>query len=251
MSLISWKNYVDDGTITTTFGTNILSQNNLKTRQIGDIYRQDLDASPLGTGTHIKVDFGSAKETKIVCALNHNQAGAAYSLRFGTTSGATDVGSVAGTFAAATSYDANNDMLYLSTPYTARYFTMVITPVVPGGLVDMGRLWIDNGFVPNIGMDFGMGVIDRSTKTKSRGGSTYSAPRQILRKLDVNAIGRSTADFIGTSADFDSLLTMDLACGVSSEIVVLPMTDSQHNLNRMGVYGTISSNGPIHVQNKG
>ena len=110
---------------------------------------------------------------------------------------------------------------------------------------------MDDAWDYNNLMDFNMGVVDRSTKTKSRGGSTYSSARQKLRRLDIVARGKTTADFIGTSSDFDSFLTMDLAVGESGEIVCLPLTDTEHNRNRVGVYGTISNNNPIKIMDKG
>ena len=255
MAVISWDNYVDDATVTSSStgataspitATETISEQKLLTRQIGDVMRWTFTASD---SFWIDFDLGSAKATNLFCVLNHTMQGLAYTVKFGTTQGASDVATESGTFAAATSYDANNDMLSF-TDHTARWVRLTVT--ITGALIlSIGRIWIDDAWTTNVGMDFNMGVVDRSTKTKSRGGSAYVSSRQKLRKMDVNAIGRTTADFIGTSSDFDSFLTMDLAVGESGEIVCLPLTDSAHNRNRLGIYGTISNNGPIQVKDKG
>ena len=250
MAVIRWDNYVDDSTITLGGGhSEILSRNNLKTRQIGDITRIDTTLNSPLLNLNFRFDLGSAKDTNLVCILNHNMQGLAGFVLFGTTPGGQDVGVEAFTLWAGSTYDAPNEMLYFSTTYTARYVTVQFN--TPNQICDIGRIWFDDAWSYNNLMDFNIGVIDRSTKSKSRGGSTYSSSRQKLRKLDIVARGRSDADFIGTSADFDSFLTMDLAVGESGEIVCLPLTDTEHNRNRMGVYGTIVNNNPIRVLDKG
>lgn len=252
MAVISWDNYVDDATVTSTgaSGTEVLSDQNLKTRQVGDIMRWSFTGA---STLYLSFDLGSAKATNLVCLINHNLAGLAYTINFGTTAGASDVGQETGTFwNGGTSYDPTNDMLYFSSTYTARYVRIAVT--ITGAMIaDVGRVWLDNAWSTNVSMDFSLGPMDRSTKTKSRGGSTYASRRQILRKLDIKAIGKSTTDFIGDASDSDlkSFLTMDLAVGTHGEIVCLPLTDSQLNKQRLGVYGTISSNSPIRVISKG
>lgn len=251
MAVISWENYVDNSTITeSSSGDPILPLDNLKTRQLGDVFRFDTTTTSPSVSLSIDFDLGSAKTTNLICILNHNVAGLGYEIEFSSSPGLGDVGSETGTLWGGSDYDAPNDMLYFSTAYTARYVTINITK--PNKIVDIGRIWMDNAWSTNVGMDFGMGIKDRSTMTKSRGGDTYVDQRQILRTMNVNAIGRTTADFIGTTSDFDSFLTMDLACGQGSgEIICLPLTDSQHNMNRLGIYGTISNNGAIEVRDKG
>jgi hypothetical protein len=250
MAVISWSNYVDDSTIVNNSdGSEALSVQNLKTRQIGDIFRQTL----VGSGNVIvDFDLGSAQATDLICILNHTMGGYAYTIDFGTSSGASDVGSETGTLWSGTAYDSKNEMLYLSAGYTARYVRIAVA--IPGAeSVSVGRCWLDSAWSYTNSMDFSLGVIDRSTKTKSRAGSTYVSDRQKLRKLDIRAYGRDNDDFYGDSSDplMKSFETMDLAVGVSGEIVCIPMHANQHERQRTGVYGTISRSNPIQVKDKG
>jgi hypothetical protein len=162
------------------------------------------------------------------------------------------VGQETGTLWSGTTYDADNELLYLSTGYTARYVRIAIA-IEAAGSFDVGRVWLAEAWDYKNKMDFSMGIIDRSTKTKSRGGSTYVSDRQKLRKLDIRAYGNSSNDFYGDSADtdFKSWLTVDMAVGQSGEIICIPMTANQHERQRTGVYGTISKNNPSRVMDKG
>lgn len=252
MAVISWDNYVDDATVTSTgaSGTEVISDQKLKNRQVGDIMRWSFTTS---STLYLSFDLGSAKATNMVCVINHTLAGLAYVINFGTTAGASDVGQETGTFwNGGTTYDPKNDMLHFASTYTARYVRIAVT-ITAAMLADVGRVWMDSAWSTNVSLDFALGTIDRSTKTKSRGGSTYASKRQILRTLDIKAIGRSDTDFIGISSDADlkSFLTMDLAIGQHGEVVCLPLTDSQLNKQRFGVYGTISQNNPIRVLDRG
>ena len=234
MALISWDNYVDDSTVSWDWsstespkvddGTQVLSAQKLKTRQIGDIAR--FNSSGPGTWL-LYFDLGSSKPVNFVGVLNHTAAGLNGAVRFSDIASAGfEVGLENFTYQSATSYDAKNEMLYFSTPYTARYITVTITTT--GGNLDVGRVWIDSAFSTNVSMDFSMGIVDRSTKTKSRGGSTYASKRQILRKMDVSAIGKSTADFIGTSSNLDSLLTME---GYHQILIIVYSIHLQHQMH--------------------
>lgn len=260
MAIISWENYVDDSTITNNSAlespvnsTEALTVENLKTRQIGKVFRQTFTAitSPLDELV-IDFDLGSAKATDLIGILNHNMGGYAYTISFGTSSGASDVGQETGTLWSGTSYDSPNELLYLASAYTAQYVRIAVA--IPAATsVDIGRVWLDSAWSYKNKMDFSLGIIDRSTKTKSRGGSTYVSDRQKLRQLDVRAYGNSNDDFYGDSADsdFKSWLTIDQAVGQSGEVICIPMTANQHERQRTGVYGTISKNNPMRVQDKG
>jgi hypothetical protein len=249
MAVISWDNYVDDSTIVNNSdGTETLTVQNLKTRQIGDVFRQTF----AGAGNVIvDFDLGSAKATDLICILNHTMAGYTYTISFGTTTGASDVGSETGTLWTGTAYDTRNEMLYLASAHTARYVRVAVA--IPGAeSIDVGRIWLDSAWGYSSSMDFSIGVIDRGSKTKSRGGDSYTADRQKLRKLDMRAYGLNNDDFYGNSSDplMKSFLTMDLAVGETGEIVCIPLHANQHEKQRSGVYGTISKNNPIRVKDK-
>ncbi len=258
MSVISWDNYVDDATILNSSAvtspltsSEVLSVQNLKTRQVGDIFRQNflIAGSPLPS-LIIDFDLGSSKLTDLIAIINHNMQSLAYTIDFGTTSGASDVGTETGTFWQGTADDPLWEVLYLASGHTARYVRITVT-ITATGTYDIGRVWFDEAWSTNVSMDFSLAVVDRSTKSKSRGGSTYASARQILRQLHIRAFGLKDADFMGTSSDFDSFLSMDLAVGTHGEMILLPLTDTQINRQRLGVYGTIANNQPIRVLDKG
>jgi hypothetical protein len=253
MAVISWDNYVDDATITNnSSGSNVLAATKLQTRQIGDVFRQTITLTSPLSWIILDFDLGSAKATDLICILNHNMQGYAYTISFGSSSGGAEVGTSSGTLWTGTAYDAGNDMIYLSSAYTARYVRIAVK-IPAAKTVDIGRVWLDSAWSFGAAMDFSMGVIDRSTKTKSRGGSSYVSDRQKLRNLDCRAVITSSNDLYGSSSDtlMKSFLTMDLAVGQSGEIVCIPMIANQHERQRTGVYGTISRNNPIRVVDKG
>ena len=259
MAVISWNNYVDDATIVNKSAlespaksVQVLTPENLKTRQIGQVFRQTISLTSPLSSIILDFDLGSSKTTDLIGILNHNMQGYAYTISFGTSSGGSQVATETGTLWTGTAYDAPNDLIYLSTARTARYVRLKV--VIPAAkTIDIGRVWLDSAWAYKNLFDFSVGTVDRSTKTKSRGGSTYVSPRQILRALNIRAHGSSNDDFYGSSSDalMKSWLTMDMAVGESGEIVVLPMHANQHERQRTGVYGTISRNGPIRVIDKG
>jgi len=253
MAVISWDNYVDDATVTnSSAGSEILTENNVKTRQIGQVFRQSVTLTSPLSSIILDFDLGSALATDLICVLNHNMQGYTYTISFGTSPGGSQVGTETGTFWTGTAYDAPNDLIYLSATKTARYVRLAVK-IPATKVIDIGRVWLDNAWEYKNAMDFSIGTLDRSTKTKSRGGSTYASSRQILRTLQNRAHGTSNDDLYGSSSDalMRSFLTMDMAVGESGEIVCIPMTANQHERQRTGVYGTISRNSPIRVIDKG
>ena len=254
MAIISWSNYVDDSTITNntslTNSSEDLTVENLKTRQIGQVFRQTFTST--SQTLIIDFDLGSAKATDLICILNHNMGGYSYTVDFGTSEGDDSVGTSSGTFWVGTDYDAPNELIYLTTALTARYVRLSVT-VPTATNCDIGRVWLDSSWAYSNLMDFNLSVVDRSTKSKSRGGSTYVSDRQKLRRLDVRAHGSSNDDYYGDSSDalMKSFLTMDLAVGQSGEIVCIPMVESKHSIQRVGTYGTVSKNDAIRVIDKG
>ena len=161
------------------------------------------------------------------------------------------VGTETGTFFTGAADDATNEMIYLASGHTARYVRLTVA-ISSTRTIDIGRIWLDNGWSTTAGLEFSVGVADPSPVTKSRGGSVFDSARKRWRKLTCRGFGLSENDFRGTVGDalYKSWLTMDLAVGTSGELVFLPLTDSQINLCRLGVFGHITSNSPMKVINK-
>jgi hypothetical protein len=253
MAIISWENYADTATITNNSdGAEALSVQKLKTRQIGDVFRQTVSLTSPNEEVIIDFDLGSTMRTDLICILNHNMGGYAYTITWGTTPGGAEVKTATGTLWSGTTYHPNNEMLLMASSYNARYIRLAVA-IPAAGSVDIGRVWIGLGWEYSNSMDFSVGIVDRSTKIKSRAGSSYVSDRQKLRELNIRAYGSNDTDFFGSSSDADmkSFLTMDLAVGTSGEIVCLPMHATQQERQTTGVYGTIVNNGPISVRDRG
>ena len=257
MSVISWASYVDSATITNSSatGSETLTKEAMKTRQLADVFRHTFTSA--GT-LLLDFDLGEAKVTDLIGILNHDMQGLTYTLTFGTTLGASDVGTEGpNKFWEGTSDDGPHELLYLSTAFTARYVRLSVTiPVTAspdaGRTVDVGRVWLDSAWSITVSMQFTLGISDTSTVTKTRGGSAYSSDKQVLRKLGCKAIGVTNYDLVGNASDslLKSFLTLDLAVGVHGAVLILPLTDSQINRQRLGVYGHITDSQPISIIDK-
>ena len=247
MAVISWDNYLDDSTIVNSSdGSEVLTVQNLLTRQLGDIFRQTTSTQLI-----VDIDLGSAKLTNLICILNHtNLAGESYTLDFGTSSGGSQVGTETGTFFTGATSDATNEMIYLTSGHTARYVRLTVT--ISSTTVSIGRIWLDNAWSTTAGMEFSVSVADPSPVTRSRGGSIFISERKRARRVACKGFALTENDFRGTVGDslYKSYLTMDLAVGTSGEIVFLPLTDSQINRNRLGVYGHVSNSQPMKVMDR-
>ena len=257
MSVISWSSYVDSATITnsTATGSEVLSKEFMKTRQLANVFRHTFPAA--GT-LLLDFDLGSAKATDLIGILNHDCQGLSYTISFGTTLGASDVGSEGpNTFWTGTSDDGPHELLYLTTALTARYVRLAVTiPVTAspdlGRTVAIGRVWLDSAWAITVSMSFTLGITDTSTVTKTRGGSAYSSDKQVLRKLGCKAIGVTNYDLVGNPSDslLKSFLTLDLAVGMHGAVLILPLTNSQINRQRLGVYGHLTDSQPITILDK-
>ena len=259
MAVFSYDNYVDDSTIANSSpvtspleSSESISVQKLKTRQLGDVFRQSilLSQSP-SPQLIVDFDLGSAKPTRLMCILNHDMAGLAYTINFGTSAGASDVGQETGTFFTGITDEAPNDMLYFASAYTAQHVRLIVT-VTSVRTVEIGRVWMDDGWSLGGGLsfDFAVGVEDLSPTTETPSGGFWASSKKRRRVLHCKAHGLTTAHVVGTDADTDSFLSIDIAVGTSGEVVLLPLTDTQRNKQRLGVYGHISRNEPIQFIDK-
>ena len=258
MAVFSWDNYADDATIVDNTPdpspgatTAVLGVAKLKTRQLGDVFRRTFDSPAVSPSPDLILDFdlGSAKKTDLIAVLNHTMSGMSYTLAFGSSSGANDIGTETGTFWTGTADDPKNDFIYLATGHTARYIRLTVAVTV--ATVDIGRIWFDDAWSANLSLDFSIGVDDSSTMVDTRGGSVYTSERKRRKLIHCSAHALSTANVIGTDADTDSFMSMDLKAGSSGEVIVLPDTSSTRLTQRLGVYGHLSRNEPTQFIDKG
>lgn len=262
-AIISWDNYVDDATITNStsvtsplINTEVISfATKLKTRQLGDIGRQNFTTTPSPLQQLI-LDFnlGSAKSTQLIAILNHNMQGLAYTISFGTSLGDNSVGTETGTFFNGVSADSPNDFLYFSSAYSAQFVRIAVV-ITSATTIDIGRVWMDGATAWAIKPDllsFAIGIQDTSTSAESRGGSFYSTTRKRRRVMQARLHGEDTDTLIGDSTDTDlkSFMTLDMTVGTSGEVIMMGDTTNQITKQRLSIYGHISRNEPIQFREK-
>ena len=256
MAIFSWDNYVDDATVTDSTnsisphpGTQTIAGTKLQTRQLSDVARYTFTstASPLPDLIY-DFDLASAKTTDLIAILGYssNLAGKSFTLAFGTSSGASDVGTETGTLWNGGEINPRyNHFVYLTSGHSARYVRLSVHAVA-ASVVDIGRVWLNDAYSAQFSMDFNISIKDPSSFTKSRGGSAYASAKNMPRMLSCKAFGLTNNDFTGNPG----LLAMHQAIGTHDEVIILPLTDTSQNLHRLGVYGHIKSNQGIHVISK-
>jgi hypothetical protein len=257
MALIVWRDWAKDATLTdASAGTNVMntiSSGNVQTRQLGDVARWQFGSeSPDTQSIILQFDFGATKNVNFVAVMGHNLA-AANTVSLDLSDVSVTGNEVLNDSAQAVWTAGDNDGSYwfypLGQTYSAQYAEITIA-AFSNEVLDIGRVWIGESWDANVSMDFSMSIMDRGTKSKARGGSTWASTRQKLRQIQCRCFGLSDANFFGTSADFTSFLEMDQAVGTTGEIIVIPRNDNEHERHRLGVYGTMASNGPIRVANR-
>lgn len=259
MTVLSWTNYADDATLTDSTntqspvpGAGVLAIDNVKTRQLSDVYRYNFT----GAGTVIiDIDHGAGKTPAITLIGLLNMKGVNtpdYTVSFGTSAGASDVGQETGTLWTRRDWETHNYFIYISTRYAARYMRIEVDVALAGNF-DLGRLWLDDAWIdPDFSMDFTVNINDPSPLVKSTGGTVYSSARSLQRSIDCRVYGVTDADFVGDGQLVDpSLLVMHMVAGTSGEVVCLPLVDTEIHIRRLGTYGHIKSNQGIRVLDKG
>ena len=264
-ALISWVNHVDDSTLTnsSTGGTESLTDENVKTRQLGQVFRMDFTGSPEGGTLILDIDMGSNKDIGLICILGHDMAGLGYTITIGTTLGGSQIWdstvSPDNVFWGGTSWDAQNEIIIPSTVQTGGRYVRISVVVATARTCDIGRVWIDDPFQTRMLTDFSLGVVDRSNIVVTQTAGIFETSRRRVRVLNCNIQGDDEDEIRGAAGDADlqSLVTMDLACGVSQEIIVAPYytsgtanTANQLNRQRLTVYGRMSNSGPIQWGHK-
>ena len=251
-ALISYVNLADDATLTNSSdGTEVLTDENVKVRQLGKVFRQALSAASPLQSVILDFDLGSAQSISYVGIFGHNVPAGTYAVGLGTSSGASDVASASGTLWQGVADDPKQQHVILSATYSARYVRVTLTPTIAQD-VDIGRIWIDAPWSPKVGIEFQHDVMDDSDTVRSIGQSAYSfrRPRYRMNTLHFNNLTEQEALGSSTNPATRSAHHMDMTVGISSPVVCIPETgggDASQVIHKLGIYGAISRSTPIEV----
>ena len=251
-ALISYSNLGDSATMTNSSdGSEVLDDTNVQVRQVGKVFRQTLaTASPLES-VILDFDLASAKDISFVAIIGHNIDAGTYAVHLGTTSGASDVATASGTLWQGVSDDVQQQFVLMGATYSARYVRVILTPT-GGQDVDVGRIWIDNPFAPNVGAEYEVTAQDNSATQQTIGQSKYSYERKRYRSARMLFNNLTEQEALGSSSDttIKSASHMDITVGTSSPLIVLPETtggDAEQVRHKLGFYGSIKSSTPLKI----
>ncbi len=251
-SLISYVNYIDDSTITNNSdGSEVLTDENVKVRQLGKVFRQSLTLTSPLESVILDFDLDSAQSISYVGILGHNISSGTYSVSLGTSLGASDVATASGTLWQGVADDPKQQHVILPATYSARYVRVALTPA-DGKSVEIGRVWVDDPWSPAVGIDFSHTVQDVSVSNRSIGGSKYTYSKPRFRQMNVKLLHMSEADALGSSSDNTtrSAHHMDMTAGTSSSMVIIPETtgaDPAQVIHKLGFYGSIKTSTAINL----
>jgi hypothetical protein len=204
------------------------------------------------SSTQVAIDLGQARVIRAVAIVRHNLSlNATWRVLLGTTSGAGDVYS--GTLAAWSSSafqtalatagvdtgeserDGSLAMIVLPQSYSARHVKVEISDASNAdGYVEIGRLFIGGGVVPQYNASYGLRdeLIDLSTVTRSESGAPWPVRRRRLRQV------RFVLPWL--SLDEGELLQeVRRLIGITDEVLYAPDVGDSFVCNRFGMLGQL------------
>lgn len=188
--LIGYANYVDSATLA---GGSWASGNPLTNLKDGRLALVARSSNALTTSTVVTVDLGAAKKVRVVGLVNHNLSiGATVTVEGSSSSGFSPIGATsgavpawpAGAVAADTDYPRPTVAVALDATY--RYWRVSISNTAnPAGYVQLGRLFIGDGWRPSINMQSGA-TLSLETDTaveRSLGGAEFFGVKPLRRVM--------------------------------------------------------------------
>jgi hypothetical protein len=251
-ALIGYENLADAGTVTNNSdGTNVLSADNVLTRQVGKVMRQTLTA---GQSIILDFDLGSDQSISYVGVFGHNIPAGTYQVLLGSTSGGSEVkaaDSPIGTLWQGTSDDQKQQHVILDQTYTARYVRVILTATA-GLDADLGRVWIDDPWTPRSSVEFEHRIVDPSREVRSYGQSAYTFEMPTYRENTMRFPSLTEAEALGSSSSPSAKCAhhMETVVGKHSPLVVIPETsgaDSEQVRHKLGFYGRLKDASPLSV----
>lgn len=194
----------------------------------------------------IRIDFGSAKTSQVFAVIGHNVSGQspAATVRFmlGTTAGASDVYDSTALSVFEVPYSGFPKHYYhvASASYSARYLTVEFGNA-PATL-EVGALWASEAWSAAMQPSYRVQTVDMTESDRSRGGQVYAQVRRKYRRYDIRV---NQLDFTSTFTDTLNAQRLLLEAGTGEPVLLLPKTDTEANIHRLGVYGYISGGGEI------
>lgn len=250
-ALISYTNLADAGAVSnaSSEGTEILPDTNVQLRQVGKVYRETIATTSPLSSVHLDFDLGSAQNISYVGIIGHNVSDGTYAVGLGSSSGSSNVASMSGTLWQGAPDEQKAQHVIFSQTYSARYVRVTITPA-SGQDVDIGRIWVDAPWTPDVSVEFEQEVIDESDNDRSVGMSAYSFERPRVRMNRLRFPRLTEADAFGDSTDSTAKCAhaMDITVGTHSPIICIPQTvgaDNEQITHTLGIYGSIRRSTPI------
>jgi hypothetical protein len=227
---IAYVNLADTATITTSSQEILLPALNVQNPHIARKWRGQ------GSGTDFLVfDLGSSVPLNTLATFGITGTSIRYR-----------VSSVDSTGASGDVYDSGTlsvDQAYLSSivlPATisGRYVRVDIS--IASGYVEAGRVYIGvrQGFTYNFSRGWQRAWVDRSTRTKTRGGQTQVYPDSTYRTVDV------TFDFISRTDRNGFVETIDRVNATKTDVLFIGDTAST-NLARDSIWGLMVNLSPV------
>lgn len=259
---LGWPNRIGESTLSGGSWLAGLPRANVADPRITKVARSSTDAI---ADTKILGDLTTSRSLRAFALVNHNLSQAAQvRFRVGTTSGGAEVYDSGWIDAWQMGWDA--DMLeweesgwwegiaddeYLRAPYavihvmpgfyTGRYWSIEIDDTANvDTYVQIGRVFVGGGFVPNINMDFGYlrGWEDLSEITRSDAGAEFALirPRRRTTRFELSWL---------TSAEAEYVHEMQRRLGLTGEVLFVPDVADADAAQRYGFLGRLRTLGAL------
>lgn len=130
-----------------------------------------------------------------------------------------------------------------------RYYRLTFMWTTQDAFAQIGRLWVGNGLLLPDGCDSGWSIspIDPGRLDLSYGGQAYADRRVIGRRLRMS-FGTLTSDLAygfgdtqtGAAGNNPCFQELQIVCGTTGELIMLPRLSTSHWIRRAGVYGHLA-----------
>ncbi len=259
-ALISYRNHADSAVLSLTGGAVAgYPVANLQTRQLSHVARMTAAASP-----QIVVDLGIARFVSVVglfninasaltsgsCAIEYSVDGLTWTPAVVAIPGDSGVPDLPRCLLLIIPPDGFGD------PQFVRYLRIrpLWARIGAAAYYEIGRLWVGDALVIKEGCDkgFDIGFVDSGALDFSAGNQAYEDKRERVRVLRVRFGTLTTLqaygmdDLAGGAVDVASFQDLQMAVGLTGEVIVIPRSDTALWIRRAGIYGHIA--GPWSIK---
>jgi len=213
----------------------------LKKMQLFRFWRSTLNE------TFISIDFGEATEIDFIGLIGHSGTSAGtITIKAGSTKDVSDY-TLSGLDllnGVDLGYEKNLFAVKLPEEQTYRYWKIEIDDSTnPKGYIDVGRLYMDKCFVPEVNASYGaeIGHHDSSRIKRTISGAGIPLERKKLRRFSF------LFDFLSEDEAFDVLFDLDAIRGQSKDVLFIFDIEETKHFQRKYIYGTMEDNKPIDL----